>query len=142
MVGCLLTGIFADAKIGGVDGAYQGRGVLVGYQILSIVICASYSFGGTFAILYALKYTIGLRVPDDQEKLGIDVAVHKSTAYESGASGPRILLLMTHHGLNISNHLHKRETTTTKTQTMMLLFPRHLYDKNNKDYVFPLIKFY
>lgn len=79
IVGALLTGVFATSAVTGdpnvrglIDGnphqlLLQLQGVLV-----SIVWCAVI----TFAILMALKVTIGLRVSEEVERQGLDHALH------------------------------------------------------------------
>jgi Amt family ammonium transporter len=81
MVGCFLTGLFATSEVNGVSGAFYGRPILLGYQVLSIVIAAAYSFAATAAILLFLKYTIGIRVSEDVEDSGLDAAGHGTVAY-------------------------------------------------------------
>ena len=74
VVGSLLTGCFATDSINGVNGAFYGRPSLLGYQLCACVVSASFSFFSTAAILLALKHTIGIRVAEDVEEKGIDMA--------------------------------------------------------------------
>ena len=42
-----------------------------------------YSFVVTFAIMKALAATIGIRVSDEEETMGLDASEHAETAYHS-----------------------------------------------------------
>eukprot|EP00741_Cyanophora_paradoxa_P011264 tig00020554_g10882.t1 len=63
-------------------GAFYGRGVLLGYQVAGIVVGIGYAMACTAVILFALKYTIGLRVSEAAEKEGLDVSVHGNAGYD------------------------------------------------------------
>jgi Amt family ammonium transporter len=69
-LGALLTGALADPLIGGAEGH-----VLV--QATAVLATAAYSAGMTAAILYAVKFVIGLRVTDPQETEGLDLSQHR-----------------------------------------------------------------
>ena len=47
----------------------------------------AYSFAVTLVLALVLKAVVGLRVSQDDEVSGIDLAVHAETAYELGESG-------------------------------------------------------
>lgn len=88
LVGSLLIGLFADPAYFGADhmeGLFLGGGVeLLVEQALANVVAIVYSGVVTAGILYALKATVGIRVADDVEDSGLDVAEHAETAYSSG----------------------------------------------------------
>ena len=50
-----------------------------------------FSFTATYVIALILKATIGLRVSDEAEVGGIDLAVHAETAYETLGVGARVV---------------------------------------------------
>ncbi len=84
MLGLLAAGIFAG--VGFLDlSAHVLPGVDRGGQIIrqlgAIGAAAGWSLAGTVVILYALKYTIGLRVSDDDEQTGLDITQHGEEAY-------------------------------------------------------------
>ncbi len=81
IVGGLLLGFFADASIGGVDGAFFGDAALVVSQLIAIVSVIAFSFVVTFAIAKVLDNVIGIRVSDDDEVAGLDQTQHAETAY-------------------------------------------------------------
>jgi Amt family ammonium transporter len=86
MLGLLAAGIFAG--VGFLDlSAHVLPGVDRGGQIIrqlgAIGAAAGWSLAGTVVILYALKYTIGLRVSDDDEQTGLDITQHGEDAYSA-----------------------------------------------------------
>ena len=87
--GALATGIFAVAAFGGVDGLLNGGGLdQLGRQAIGVLAVAPYSFIVTFIILKVLDVTIGIRVNEEDEISGLDVAQHGERAYIFGGSGP------------------------------------------------------
>lgn len=84
IVGTLLIGFFAtDTNSFGVAGLlYGGDGSLLLAQAIAAGVVMVYSAVVTLIIGLALKYTIGLRVTEDIEIAGIDLAEHGETAYE------------------------------------------------------------
>ncbi len=79
--GALATGLFAGMGTMGVFALEEGRGEVIGKQVVSILVTWGWSFAVTSAILLLLKYTIGLRVDTDTEEQGLDVAEHGEEAY-------------------------------------------------------------
>ena len=81
--GALATGIFVGigfSSFSELAGA-AGRGEQILIQLVGIVATAAWSFVVTAIILLAIKYTIGLRVEDNQEQLGLDLTQHGEGAY-------------------------------------------------------------
>lgn len=81
VVGSLLTGLFATKDINAVAGGFYYGEMQFGLQLLGVVISAAYSFFGTLIIMLVLKYTIGVRVSDEKERVGIDVSEHGGKSY-------------------------------------------------------------
>ncbi|MEM9466291.1 MAG: ammonium transporter [Actinomycetota bacterium] len=81
IVGGVLLGFFADANIGGADGAFFGDAGLIVSQIIAIVSVMVFSFVVTYAIAKVLDNVMGLRVSDDEEQTGLDQTQHAETAY-------------------------------------------------------------
>jgi len=74
------------AKTGAYDGLFYGGGVYqLGRQAVAVGATLAYSGIVTAIIALAIKYTIGLRVTEEQEIEGLDTALHAETAYEMGA---------------------------------------------------------
>jgi Amt family ammonium transporter len=83
-VGTVSVGFLATkASTGFVDGLFYGGGASqLGKQVVAAFAVMGYSFVCTLIIALVLKYTIGLRVSEDAEVLGIDQSEHAETAYE------------------------------------------------------------
>jgi len=81
ILGCLLTGIFADPVVNNAAGLIYGNPSQVWIQLLSIVIVGAYCAIVTFLILFTLNKTIGLRVLPEDELIGLDEAVHGEKSY-------------------------------------------------------------
>ncbi|WP_227519989.1 ammonium transporter [Mangrovitalea sediminis] len=76
IVGAILTGVFALKGIGGTSGLIEGNAGQVVTQILGVCATLVYSGVLTYIILKVLDVTIGLRVSTDEEREGLDVALH------------------------------------------------------------------
>jgi Amt family ammonium transporter len=84
--GALCVGLFAKAGISGdLNGLFYGNPSLLGYQALSLVAAAGYSFIVTFGILKLVDRTLGLRVTTDDEEIGLDLTQHGERGYIMGA---------------------------------------------------------
>ncbi len=89
--GALSVGIFAVAgpATGGVDGLLAGGGFdQLGRQALGLAVVAPYSFIVTFVILKVLDLTMGIKIDEEGEEAGMDVAEHGERGYVFGGSGP------------------------------------------------------
>jgi len=77
--GALATGLLASAALSGGGGlaqlGKQAAGVLATY-----VLCGA----GTFLIISVLKATVGLRVDEESEEMGLDLTQHAESAYTHG----------------------------------------------------------
>ena len=81
--GALATGIFLGVEFGGIaEFTENTRMAQILIQLVSIAATWAWAFVTTTAILWALKLTIGLRVSDNAEAIGLDVAEHGETAYK------------------------------------------------------------
>jgi ammonium transporter, Amt family len=82
MVGAILTGVFASSSLGGVGYA---EGVTMGAQVVTQVKAVGVTIiwcGVVSLILYKLvDMMIGLRVPPETEREGLDLAEHGERAY-------------------------------------------------------------
>jgi len=88
--GAFATGLFAAATIGGVDGLTHGNGRQILDQLAAIGVVWVYSFTVTAIILKVLDMTMGLRVSEAEEELGLDVTQHgeRGYAFEEGSAIP------------------------------------------------------
>ena len=84
-VGILFIGVFASVGWNGVsDGALYGDVAQLGEQALAAVATPAYAFGMTWLLLKAIGIVMPLRVPEDDEAIGLDVTEHGEEAYLSG----------------------------------------------------------
>jgi Amt family ammonium transporter len=84
LIGTLLTGVFVSSSFGGVglaEGVSIGDQVLV--QLTGIVAAILWCGGLTFVILKVVNLLVGLRVSDEQETEGLDLAQHGERGYSS-----------------------------------------------------------
>jgi Amt family ammonium transporter len=72
IVGAILTGYFAVESIGGTAGSLAQ----VVTQIKGVLITIAYTAVGTYVILKLLDLVMGLRVSEDEEREGLDIALH------------------------------------------------------------------
>jgi Amt family ammonium transporter len=79
--GALATGIFASSAVGGVSGLIEGNGTQVLTQIIGIVVVAAFSFVVTLILGKLVDVTIGLRVGQVEETVGLDLSQHGERAY-------------------------------------------------------------
>jgi Amt family ammonium transporter len=57
------------------------RGEQIVRQLIAIGVSFGWAFVVTIGILFVLKYTIGLRVDEQQEEEGLDISQHGEEAY-------------------------------------------------------------
>jgi Amt family ammonium transporter len=82
--GSLATGLFADTSINGngADGLFYGNPEQFVKQLVATGAAIAFSAAATFLILKAIDLTIGLRVPESEEVLGLDSSQHGELAYQ------------------------------------------------------------
>jgi len=82
IVGCLLTGVFTASSLGGTGYA---EGVTMGHQVwiqlVSVLITLVWSSVVAFIAFKIAGAMVGLRVPEEQEREGLDVNSHGESAY-------------------------------------------------------------
>ena len=74
--GTFLTGIFAAAAVGETAGLLEGNGKQLLYQIYGIIAVLAWSGIGTYVILKLINFFAPLRVSDETERSGLDIALH------------------------------------------------------------------
>ncbi|QIG45780.1 ammonium transporter [Nocardioides anomalus] len=89
IIGTVLIGLFSTSEgAGGIDGLFYGGGLgSLGDQALGALVAILYSGIITLVIGLAIKYTLGLRLDEDAEVEGIDVAEHGESAYDIHTGG-------------------------------------------------------
>ncbi len=79
-VGAILTGVFAAQAVGGTSGAVEGDVMLIWTQTWGALAAAAWCAVATFAIAWLLERAIKLRVDEEDEVTGLDVALHGESA--------------------------------------------------------------
>jgi Amt family ammonium transporter len=84
VVGTILIGVFSTADgAGGIDGLLYGGGAgSLGDQALGVLVAIVFSGVITAIIGLAIKFTLGLRIAEEDEVEGIDFVEHGETAYD------------------------------------------------------------
>ena len=84
MAVALATGIFATVAVNtaGANGLLYGNPQQLVTQAIAVAVSWAYSCIMTFIILKAVDALIGLRVPEDEEVLGLDTTQHGEIAYQ------------------------------------------------------------
>ena len=78
--GAIATGLFVGVGYAALaEGVSRGEQIL--YQLISVGAAWGWSLIATGAILLAIKATIGLRLRDSDEEVGLDVSQHDEIAY-------------------------------------------------------------
>jgi Amt family ammonium transporter len=93
--GALATGIFAVGTVSGLsalvpgfgDGVIEGGWAHLRDAAIGVAAIGAYSFIVTFIILKVLDLTMGIRVSEDEEDLGLDMTQHGERGYTSDESG-------------------------------------------------------
>jgi len=90
ILGALLTGVFASPSLGGTGicdyvankcGEWGGIGAQVWIQLQGVLVTLVWSGVVAFIAYKIVDLVIGLRVPEDEEREGLDITSHGETAY-------------------------------------------------------------
>jgi len=80
IVGAILTGVFAAPVLGGF-GTVTDIGAQVWIQAKGVGFTVIYTGVATLVILKAIQWTMGLRVSEEAESEGLDIALHNERGY-------------------------------------------------------------
>ncbi|MFV3404129.1 MULTISPECIES: ammonium transporter [Pseudomonas] len=80
IVGALLTGVFAAPALGGF-GAVTDIGAQFWIQAKGVIFTVVYTAIVTYVILKVLDMVMGLRVSEEEESVGLDLAQHNERGY-------------------------------------------------------------
>jgi Amt family ammonium transporter len=78
LTGAILTGFFATKTVNaaGANGLLYGNPKQLGIQAAAVAIVAVFSFAVTFVLAKVLDLTMGLRVTEMEEEVGLDISEH------------------------------------------------------------------
>jgi Amt family ammonium transporter len=81
--GAIATGIFATAAVNsaGANGLLYGNPGQLTTQIIAVAVTWVYAFVMTVVLAKIVDATIGLRVADEEESVGLDISQHAEKAY-------------------------------------------------------------
>ncbi len=77
--GAILTGVFAINEYGGTSGWIEGNGAQILNQIEGVVIVIVYDVIVSLILLKIIDIVVGLRVDEEIERDGLDLALHGET---------------------------------------------------------------
>lgn len=83
IIGAILTGVFATTALGG-TGFGTGNATMTDQviaQTIGVIVTIGFTVVVSFIILKLLDMTIGLRVTEEQETEGLDIALHEERGY-------------------------------------------------------------
>lgn len=89
--GTLSNGFFSTPELAekagvGKAGLFYGGGLeQLGVQALSILACGAFAFAVSYAVLFVMKKTMGIRVTEEEEIIGLDLSEHGSYGYPEQA---------------------------------------------------------
>ncbi len=97
--GAIATGIFAWTAInsGGKDGLIHGNPGLVWIQVKAVLATWVFCGVGTFVLLKITDMLVGIRVPEEDEVMGLDLTQHSEQAYTGTGFGGSLVGAGTHH---------------------------------------------
>jgi ammonium transporter, Amt family len=90
-LGALLTGIFNAPQLGGpgqvVDWAtgkmgYPGIGAQLLIQAKAVLVVAVWTAAVSFVAFHLVKFVVGIRVTEEEEREGLDISLHGERAYD------------------------------------------------------------
>jgi Amt family ammonium transporter len=82
VIGSVLTGVFAAVSLGGTGFTVQtSMAAQVGVQALGVVAAAAWCVLLTWLILKLMHFSVGLRVSEEKETEGLDLAEHGERGY-------------------------------------------------------------
>lgn len=87
VLGSILLGVFATKAINpaGADGLLYGGVGFFGKQLTAVIIASAYGFIFTYLMLALINKFTPVRVSEEEERAGLDEALHGERAYDEGA---------------------------------------------------------
>lgn len=83
--GALATGLFASQAINpaGFNGLFYGNPGQLWIQFVSVVATCAFSFIVSYVLLKIVNAIVPIRVTEEEEEAGLDVAIHSESAYQA-----------------------------------------------------------
>ena len=86
VTGTILLGVFASTAVNpvGADGLLYGGGTFFLKQVVAVIGASIYGFVFTYIMLVLINAIIPVKVSEEEEEAGLDLAIHGETAYDIG----------------------------------------------------------
>jgi Amt family ammonium transporter len=83
--GALATGLFASTAINpaGADGLFYGNPGQLWIQFVSVVATCVFAFVVSYVLLKIVNAIVPIRITEEEEEAGLDVAIHSESAYQA-----------------------------------------------------------
>lgn len=87
LLGSILLGVFASKAINaaGADGLFFGNSTFFVKMLIAVVGASIYAFIFTYLMLIIINFITPVRVTAEDERLGLDSALHGEKAYDEGS---------------------------------------------------------
>ena len=84
-LGTVLLGVFASKAINGQSGLIEGDTAFFIKEFVAVTGAAIYAFVFTYGMLKLIDFVTKVKVSEEEEIKGLDVAIHGEKAYDEGA---------------------------------------------------------
>jgi Amt family ammonium transporter len=83
ITGAIGTGLLASAAVNaaGANGLFLGNPKLLSVQLIAIGATSAYSFLASLVLLKVVDWTVGLRLTQEHEEVGLDLSQHSESGY-------------------------------------------------------------
>jgi Amt family ammonium transporter len=83
VTGMLAAGLFATVAVNsaGANGLFYGNPEQLAVQAVAVIVTGCYSFAVSFLLLRLVAATVGLRVTNEDEDVGLDLTQHSEAGY-------------------------------------------------------------
>jgi ammonium transporter, Amt family len=88
VIGMILLGVFASKAVNpavATDGLAFGQSTFFFKELITVVAASAYAFIFTYIMLVLINLVVKVRVSEEEEKTGLDFALHGEKAYDEGA---------------------------------------------------------
>jgi Amt family ammonium transporter len=85
VLGTISLGVFASATVNGQSGLIEGDVTFFFKEVVAVLIGAVYAFIFTYLMLAIINLITKVKVKEEEEEAGLDMALHGEKAYDEGA---------------------------------------------------------
>jgi len=85
VLGTISLGVFASAAVNGQAGLIEGDVSFFLKEFIAVIIGAVYAFLFTYLMLAVINFITPVKVGEEDEEAGLDMALHGEKAYDEGA---------------------------------------------------------